>query len=94
MSTFKSRATGDVITVFGVLHDHYASRGDYEIVDDDRDGARDTAPQPEVLDDEPDEPDEHDTPDDLHTDPEGYRPEDSQDPDPAEDRSGNPRSTK
>lgn len=80
MSTFKSNQTGDVITVFGVLHDHYVARADFDLVDDDRDGAADTEPQPEVLDDP--------------TDSEGSEPEDSQDPAPAGDSSVKPRSTK
>ena len=82
MSTFKNRHTGDIVTAFGAVHDSLASRTDYELVTDDRDGERDTAPQPDVLDDEP------------STDAEGSESSDSQDPAPAEKTSAKTRSTK
>lgn len=80
MSLFKSRETGDIVTAFGPVHDHYASRPDYELVEDDRNGMRDTTPQPEVLDDPEDAKD--------------TEPLDSQDPAPADKVGKNSRSTK
>jgi hypothetical protein len=85
MSIFKNRFTEDVLTVFGVNHDHYANRADYELVNDDRDGVTDTAPQPEVLDDEPSE-----APETSQEAPEPTAPETNT----ADQPSDNPRSSK
>lgn len=52
MSVFKNRLTGDLVTAYGVVHDHFAGRADHELITEDRDGVIDTSPQPAVLDEE------------------------------------------
>ena len=80
MSVFKNRETGDIVTAFGPVADHYSGRPDFELVSEDRDGVRDVEPQPEVLD-EPQTP-------------ESPAPSDSQEPTPADKVGKNSRSTK
>lgn len=85
MSIFKNRATGDIVTAFGAVHDWFAARTDHELVSEDRDGTKDVAPQPEVLDEPASTPE----------DAEGSGSPDSQDEtNPAGGVSDNSRSTK
>lgn len=85
MSIFKNRATGDIVTAFGAVHDWFAGRADHELVSDDRDGTTDAAPQPEVLDEPASTPE----------DTEGSGSSDSQnESNPADAASDNSRSTK
>lgn len=85
MSIFKNRATGDIVTAFGAVHDWFAARTDHELVSDDRDGVKDASPQPEVLDEPASTPEDTEGPE---------SPDSQNEPNPADAASDNSRSTK